>query len=650
MANLRSLSSCLLAGASLLLGACAEQASSGDPPRSGLGTDDASLDGAGSGGTIITIDSGLLNTDAGPLICDPCTDFPKDPLTDPLLPDAASLFQSDAGGGPAPCILEPPDGALFPSNWSRLRIRAKSPASAFQITVHAKREQNDLVVYQSSLSDGWIMPKALWQALAAHVVDEDITITVKAKNASGPLGVAKSVVRIAPVTAGGSMVFWGSPNTSGEGTALYGFSPGDDGIITALKPIQVQAMSVGDDGKPKGGYWGVGDGQFRCVGCHAATPDGQAVTINDHWTWNIGVASIKEGSVGQQPSYVTPLGAAIASLPIQGVSTFSKAHWDTGKRWYISSLAPRDVTSTTPADLWLKCIGGLDCRTTNRDGLAWIDLAAGPDAGVPTMADAGVTPAMQAAVGSAYGTGWGYLARDGDPRGAVFPKWSHDGTTVFYTSTDSTQEGRVGKPTACDIYSVPFNGGKGGAAKPVDGAALTDVAEYYPDVSADDRWVAYTRSDTALPGGEIYYREDGEIWIVPAAGGTAERLKANDPPSCSGDVSPGSHNSWPKWSPMVRTDDKKTKAYYFLVFSSSRDAPFQLDTTKPASQLFLTAIVEDLASHKITTYPAIYIWNQQNLVVSSDAGVPTVTKILSNNVTPAWNEFDMPPVPPADIR
>jgi hypothetical protein len=204
----------------------------------------------------------------------------------------------------------------------------------------------------------------------------------------------------------------------------------------------------------------------------------------------------------------------------------------------------------------------------------------------------------------------------------------------------------------CDIYTVPFNDGRGGDAKPIRGASDPSVSEYYPDLSADDRWLAFTRSDSYMADGneqnQLYYRDDGQVYVVPAAGGTATRLKANDPPGCSGDVSPGVYNAWPKWSPSVRTAGGKS--YYFLLFSSARATPFQVGVAVPASQLYLTAIVEDDATHAIETYPAIYMWNQQNLVTQVGDAAPTTQAVLSNNVTPAWNEFQIPPVPPADIR
>jgi len=125
---------------------------------------------------------------------------------------------------------------------------------------------------------------------------------------------------------------------------------------------------------------------------------------------------------------------------------------------------------------------------------------------------------------------------------------------------------------------------------------------------------------------------------VPSAGGTAVRLRANDPSACSADaeVSPGVINSWPKWSPIVNSDGSGNK-YYFLVFSSARKYPGQFTLTPGAytpvgldsrsSQLYLATIVVD-PSGNITDYPAVYLWNQ-----TAD----------TSNLTPAWDDFQIPP-------
>ena len=116
-----------------------------------------------------------------------------------------------------------------------------------------------------------------------------------------------------------------------------------------------------------------------------------------------------------------------------------------------------------------------------------------------------------------------------------------------------------------------------------------------------------------------------ELYVMPTAGGTATRLAANDPPSCS--PSPmitqaqTMNNTWAKWSPTANTAPNGS-TYYWLIFSSWRQG--QKDSAgDPIAQLYMTAIVQPEAG-PMQTYPAVYLWNQP----------PTVS-----NFTPAWDVF-----------
>jgi hypothetical protein len=111
-----------------------------------------------------------------------------------------------------------------------------------------------------------------------------------------------------------------------------------------------------------------------------------------------------------------------------------------------------------------------------------------------------------------------------------------------------------------------------------------------------------------------------ELYVIPPTGGTATRLAANDPPSCVGITSPGLTNSWPKWSPQAKSD-AKGNTYYWLVFSSIRD-PAQ---ATPAPQLYAAPVVVD-ASGNVTTYSALYFWNQPE---------------TEHNHLPAWDVFQI---------
>jgi hypothetical protein len=140
--------------------------------------------------------------------------------------------------------------------------------------------------------------------------------------------------------------------------------------------------------------------------------------------------------------------------------------------------------------------------------------------------------------------------------------------------------------------------------------------------------------------------------VVPAAGGEATRLAANDPPACSGESSPGVTNSWAKWSPTVRGGPERSAhagtRYYFLLFSSTRQSPFRLGQA-PASQLYLTTVVQ-LPNGQLETYPAMYLWNQGFEIINPGSPTPEVMPLQTSNLTPAFDEFVIPPRPPVSVR
>jgi hypothetical protein len=118
----------------------------------------------------------------------------------------------------------------------------------------------------------------------------------------------------------------------------------------------------------------------------------------------------------------------------------------------------------------------------------------------------------------------------------------------------------------------------------------------------------------------MYSQSSAEMYVIPASGGTATRLAANDPPACSGRTSPGVSNSWPKWGPTAL--EGNGSKYYWIVFSSTR-------SSSGNPQLYVTSVVQ--TGSKIATHGAIYLWNQP----------PT-----ESNHTPAWDTFQVPAVPP----
>jgi len=343
------------------------------------------------------------------------------------------------------------------------------------------------------------------------------------------------------------------------------------------------------------------------------------------------------------PEYVTPGGQVVLNMPWQGIMTFSRGHWEQGRKVVVT-------TTSQEGDLTWDSINPGNNNETTATQLIWIDLATPR----PTDEEAAwlgtqTWQLQQTVFPELDGVAFGVIARNGDSRAAIAPDWSHTGQSILYTSTSSAQDGRVGEMNDTDIYLVGFNNGSGGDARSVTGAAQAGIAEYYPDFSADDTLAAFTRVE-GVSGltGDIYARTEGEIWIAPindggvsaAAGettvGGAIRLRANDAHACSAEHSPGMFNSWPKWSPIAHHVDETDTTYYWLIFSSGREARFEFDQDwqnpdkdRRYTQLYMAPIT--VTDGVVTTYPALYLWNQDQ---------------DTSNYTPAWDDFNIPEVPP----
>jgi hypothetical protein len=449
------------------------------------------------------------------------------------------------------------------------------------------------------------MPKDIWIKLSDHVIEKDVSVTVRA--AAG--GEATVKFQIAPVTATGSIVFWAvKPQEVGRGltsptdvyaSELLGFSVGDESTIPVLQSRQVKQTSADEGGIKR---------PVRCIGCHAAlpAPDDGFVAFVDDWPWNLAVAGVKPGIVGATLPALTEGGLKALNLPWGGMMAFSRPHWNPGKRLVVlaSSLSDYTMPWTT------------DARKPAK--LVWYNLDA-----PPPDATGLATPGLQ----------FGEIARQGDGNGAACPSWSHDGTTIVYASTQGGNSDGALQVGATDLFRVPFNGGQGGPAEALAGAADPAFEEYYPAHSPDDQLIIYTRA----PRGErMYGNPNAELAVVPSRGGKALRLAANDPPACTGKKSPGINNHWAKWASSA--PDSGGRRYYWVLFSSNRadiapvprmypDPANTGETVVQVSQLYVTLIVQE--GSQLRTFPAIYLWNQP-----AD----------SLNTTPIWDNVSIPPI------
>jgi hypothetical protein len=501
--------------------------------------------------------------DTGPVIRN---DFPN-PIYDTGAPaSSGSIFAgsdvdggTDAGGSAGPCLFEPEIGSLFPNNWLRPRFRWNAPAAQNIFEIRLVIPNEKSPLVIYTPTSGYKLSQADWTLITTYGV-----------------GTIHLSIRSAVVSASGTLVAGPFAGSEGNievapvlatGSVVY-WTTSDGTVLKGFKIGDESVQSVITPAQIPG---------MDCVACHTSTPDGDfvalTVTPNSDGTVPASVDVRSVDGKATRPTFLTANAVALMGRTNQHAPAFSKAHWSSSDRTMLSMFYD----------------------TSGNGQIMWTDLQA--------------TTQTQ-------NTSWGYLARTGDAKMANSAAWSHSGSNVAYVSTTGGGAGVIGSDG--QIWTVPYNARAGGAATPVPGASDPTYNQFYPTWSADDSLLAFDRVAT---GSSSYNDPDAEVFVIPSAGGTATRLAANDPPACLGVPSPGVTNSWPKWSPQAATANGST--YYFLVFSSTRDA------IAGGPQLYVTAVV--VTGSTVTTYNALYLWNQPE---------------TEHNHTPAWDVFALPPSPP----
>ena len=546
--------------AAVIFAACGSTTGGSTFDAPGSTSDDAGSDGLGPPGPTGD-DSG---TPLGPF-----SDFGAAPVIDSAdggggdtPANAADLFGAPSKGAKSggPCLIEPEVGSLYPNNWLRPRFAwvAANGENLFELRVHAENQVNDLVVYTTQTR--WTMPKVLWDGLRMHSADVPMTVSVR-----GGVAMAGSLTSEALGSSGAI----GIAPVAAPGSVVYW------SIVDAANSQvgKLKGFTIGDEGVVDvlAGPQVAERTNATCIGCHASTPDGLAVGFgvgpsNQPMSYTNSLASIStSGAGGAIPSYLTPDAQAAIDV-LHGVPAYSRAHWSPGDRIELLS---------------------------DTGDLHWVNLE-GTGAQVT-----GVIPR-------------GTL----DTQNATVPTWSHDGATIVYTSAAGITDGRPADGPM-DLFSVHYNNKAGNDAAPIPGASEPNLNEYYPAFSPDDKFITFDR----IPGDQgSYDSPSAEVFFIPASGGTATRLDANDPPACTSTNSPGVTNSWPKFAPSAQTAGSRT--FYWIIFSSKR-------SPNGRPQLYISPVVVD-ANGKVTTYHALYLWNQPE---------------NENNHTPAWDVFQIPPAP-----
>jgi TPR repeat protein len=182
--------------------------------------------------------------------------------------------------------------------------------------------------------------------------------------------------------------------------------------------------------------------------------------------------------------------------------------------------------------------------------------------------------------------------------------WSPDGKYIVFARAEAKDPFLEGQKPALhandenetqikyDLYRIPFNDGKGGRPEPITGASSNGMSNNFPKISPDGRWVVFVK----CRNGQLM-RPDSQLYIVPATGGVARRMRCNT----------SLMNSWHSFSPNGR----------WLVFSSKSRSPY--------TQMFLTHIDE-----QGNDSPAIYI--ERSTAANRAVNIPEFVNIAPDGL------------------
>ena len=192
-------------------------------------------------------------------------------------------------------------------------------------------------------------------------------------------------------------------------------------------------------------------------------------------------------------------------------------------------------------------------------------------------------------------------------------------------------------PGLTNIYVVPFNGGLGGLATPVNGAATPEFEEYYPELSPDDRLMAFTRvpavnttpvwglrrppapavSSTAMSTMARFVRYELRTTDVAAARAFYETVLGEG--AGGADIVPlpeaaAARGAPPHWMGHLGVGDDERAAAAFVALGATRLGP-----TRPTDGGGQVAIVRDpggavvaLATTTASPARAGVVWHQLN--------------------------------------
>jgi tetratricopeptide (TPR) repeat protein len=443
----------------------------------------------------------------------------------------------------APVAIDYPlPGSLFPSDFSAPTFLWHGASAPYRIDITFP--DGMAAMQRTSGSSAWKPDAADWAAMKAH---SPATVTVHSGSSSASVEVRTSKDPV------GAPIFYREVPLMPSETEKGVIKP----LATAAIPLIAWKLRDVSRDESRTLMTGI----HSCANCHSASADGKVMgmdldgPLNDKGLYarfairpdasiekkDVIAWSTHRGKLGGKlrvgfMSQVSPDGRYI----VTGIADTAADQTDYQRR-----RAPKDLVESYYVANF-KDYRFLQVFYPTRGILAWYDADSGnlrplPGADDPRYVHTGAT-------------------------------WSPDGKYLVFSRAAARDPYIPGRPMAqaandsnetpiqYDLYRVPFHDGKGGTPERIEGASQNGMSNSFPKVSPDGKWIVFVQAKN----GQLM-RPDSQLYIVPASGGPARRMRCNT----------SLMNSWHSWSPNGR----------WLVFSSKSRSPY--------TQMFLTHIDED---------------------------------------------------------
>jgi tetratricopeptide (TPR) repeat protein len=416
------------------------------------------------------------------------------------------------------------------SRGARLRLGEIDPRCV------AETNQLPKLTPEEAAARSWTPEAATWEAIKKHSTERPATVTItglRDQNPDQALSRGRIVMQTSKDPVGAPIFYRDVPLMPSEL---------EKGVIKPLAPtaIPLIAWRLRNVGEPRSRL--LLEDMHTCANCHSFSRDGKTLGMD------------LDGPANDKGLYALAAVQPQMSIRNEDVISWTSLRDDTVAQTrigFMSQVSPdgRYVVTTFNGSFYVvnfKDYRFLQVFYPTRGILAWYDRASGRRQPLPGADDPR------------------YVHTD-----AV---WSPDGKYLVFARAEAKPSYPAGVKLAehandpeetqiqYDLYRIPFDEGYGGRPEAIVGAARNGMSNTFPKVSPDGRWIVFVE----CRNGQLM-RPDSQLYIVPAEGGQARRLRCNMPRM----------NSWHSFSPNGR----------WLVFSSKGRSPY--------TQMFLTHLGED---------------------------------------------------------